>query len=415
MSGYTRSSFIAASLSLTCLFVLSACSQREEVLEAPQSLKPKISFAQASISQPEGNRDTIFQIEVRRQGEVGSVVSVNYRVSPIEASPGLDYVADAEGTLRFQAGETAKWISVQIIGDTLSEPDEKLALTLVRSSAYIPEEPEQCILTLLNDDLRPVTGLTIPLAGYTTPDSYPGYTRVWEENFDSGKLDPVVWNWEIGDGCPTLCGWGNNELQFYRQDNVRLQAGYLLIEGRKESAGGKSFTSSRLTTQGKKSFRYGRVDIRAAVPTGRGYWPALWMLGENLPQVSWPACGEIDIMECRGDQVDRIVGAAHFGSTFSQHRYKTGIAKASEKGDFGSRFHVFSILWEENSVTWLVDDLVFLRLTPADMEGQPWPFNQPFFFIVNLAIGGNFPGAPDAQTPFPSWFIVDYLRVFQKK
>jgi beta-glucanase (GH16 family) len=138
------------------------------------------------------------------------------------------------------------------------------------------------------------------------------------------------------------------------------------------------------------------------------------MLGDNIPQVSWPACGEIDIMEASGDKINRVVGTAHFGATVAQHRFRTGASFSSGEYDFNTSFNVFSIIWEENKIQWLVNNVPYHQLTPADLNGQPYPFNQPFFFIINLAIGGNFPGSPDVRTVFPRWFVVDYIKVFQK-
>ena len=149
--------------------------------------------------------------------------------------------------------------------------------------------------------------------GYDAPESYDGYTRVWEDEFNGTTLSDD-WTYEIGDGCPNLCGWGNNELEYYRAENTTVADGYLSITAKKENFGGRDYTSSRLITKDKQEFQYGRIDIRAIMPKGQGMWPALWMLGENIDEVSWPACGEIDIMEMiGGDGKDNTVhGTVHW-------------------------------------------------------------------------------------------------------
>jgi beta-glucanase (GH16 family) len=399
---------------LPFLLLLQGCFKEGEIAELPDYNAPQVSFIAQTLSIPEGNKDTTIQLGIQLKGENRTQVMVKYQVIGLTATPGSDYEAITEGKIFMKPGELSVSIPIKIFGDAVKETDEKIEIVLLQSLNATLSEPIRTTITLVNDDFSLVDKINIPKTGYISPDTYTGFTKVWEENFQGTNLNTAVWNYELGDGCPGNCNWGNNELQFYQEKNAQLSDGYLIIEGKKETIGGKNYTSSRLTTQRKKSFKYGRIDIRAAVPEGKGYWPALWMLGDNIPQVSWPACGEIDIMEASGDKINRVVGTAHFGATLAQHRFRTGATFSSGEYDFNTSFNVFSIIWEENKIQWLVNNVVYHQITPSDLNGQPYPFNQPFFFIINLAIGGNFPGSPDARTVFPRWFVVDYIKVFQK-
>ena len=153
--------------------------------------------------------------------------------------------------------------------------------------------------------------------------------------------------------------------------------------------------------------------MRALLPVDKGMWPAVWMLGSDWPTSGWPACGEIDIVELVGSNPQRIHGTAHWGVDNSQHQESGQGISISFPETFADEFHVFSIEWEENSITWFLDDEEYFSLDSGDMNGQPYPFNQPFFFIMNVAVGGNWPGPPDETTTFPEFMAVDYVRVFQ--
>ncbi|WPR75937.1 glycoside hydrolase family 16 protein [Algoriphagus sp. NG3] len=258
-------------------------------------------------------------------------------------------------------------------------------------------------------------GIGLPTSGFESPLEYEGYELAWNDEFEEGTLSPD-WVFELGDGCPNLCGWGNNELQYYRRENTELKDGYLVITAKEESIGGKNYTSSRLKTQGKQVFQFGRIDIRAALPKGQGIWPALWMLGENIPEVNWPACGEIDIMEMIGGDAsgrdDTIHGTLHWDNN-GNYAYHGGSKSLSAGAKFSDNFHVYSIIWDENKITWLLDNEVFheMDISPTAMD----EFRKPFFLLINLAVGGNWPGNPDNTTVFPQQLAVDYVRVFEKE
>ena len=246
--------------------------------------------------------------------------------------------------------------------------------------------------------------------GYTTPETYAGYTLVWRDEFSGESLNTSDWTFELGTGSN---GWGNNELQYYRAENTTVHDGFLTITAKKENFSGREYTSSRLITRGKQEFQYGRVDIRAILPKGQGVWPALWMLGAGHPDVPWPACGEIDIMEKIGgtDNENKVYGTLHWEHNGSHACTCDKQPYLLPNGIFNDEFHVFTIIWDDASIKWYVDDQLFntIDITPADLS----EFHDKFFFIFNVAVGGNWPGSPDASTVFPQKMVVDYIRVFR--
>lgn len=247
----------------------------------------------------------------------------------------------------------------------------------------------------------------VPLEnGYTTPMSYPGMQLVWNDEFDASQINNDFWTFETGAG-----GWGNNELQYYRRENAKTEGGTLIIEARKENFQGSAYTSTRMITKNKKSFQYGRVDIRALLPEGQGIWPALWMLGDNISSVGWPKCGENDIMEMigGGGRENTVYGTIHWEDN-TGHAQTGGSSKLAT-GTYADKYHVFSMVWDETSIRYFVDDKQYyvVNITPSHMT----EFHQPFFFIFNIAVGGRWPGNPNATTRFPQRMKVDYIRVFQ--
>jgi beta-glucanase (GH16 family) len=249
--------------------------------------------------------------------------------------------------------------------------------------------------------------------GYVSPETREGFDLVWEEQFTGDVLNSSVWTHEIGNGSS---GWGNNELEYYREQNTNVSDGYLTITAKKESFSGYNYTSSRIKTQDKKTFVYGRIDIRAKLPKGQGIWPALWMLGNNISSVGWPSCGEIDIMEMIGgeDREKTVHGTLHWSSPSGSHA-QAGGSKVIASGTYADEFHVYSIEWDEQFVKWYIDDVFFAQIDITQPDHSDLSeFHEPQFFIINLAVGGNWPGSPNNTTIFPQKLIVDYIRVFQE-
>ena len=256
------------------------------------------------------------------------------------------------------------------------------------------------------------TGSTDELTGPDSPRQYDGFDLVWSDEFSGTALDSRYWNFNIGTGSN---GWGNNEWQYYREQNVSLSEGFLTITAKEESFGGQNYTSSRIKTEGLVDFTYGRVDIRAVLPRGQGIWPALWSLGTNFSRVGWPYSGEIDIMEMigGGGREDTVHGTVHWNiggldAPFA-HTY---IGGAYYGEDFSAGFNVFSIIRTADQIEWRVNDVPYYHFDIDDSASLA-PFRKPFFLIFNVAVGGNWPGYPDASTTFPQKMIVDYVRIFE--
>lgn len=390
----------AIALILIGLVVFSACKKDPDPV---QPTLPVLSIA--DVSQAEGNATGSLTLKVTLSAVSSSNVLVNYATIDSTAKSGSDYVGKTDGELVFLAGETEKSIVVSLKGDDVLESDEKF-IVLLLNPANATLAKARATVTIQNDDLA--NPFNIPTTGYSTPETYAGKTLVWRDEFNGSALDQNAWTFETGAG-----GWGNNELQYYRPENTVFVDGNLIIEAKKENFGSATYTSSRLITKGKKEFKFGRIDIRAALPEGQGIWPALWMLGGNINAVSWPACGEIDIMELIGSQPNRVHGTIHYGANTSQHQFIGDSKALSGTAKFSDEFHVFSLLWEQDKITWLVDDVQFYQITDSNVSPTAYPFNNNFFFIFNVAVGGNWPGDPDGSTNFPQRMIVDYVRVFQ--
>lgn len=229
---------------------------------------------------------------------------------------------------------------------------------------------------------------------------------VWEENFNGDKLDEKVWNFELGNGCPNNCGWGNNESQIYTNKNHFLKDGNLVIQIKKEN---DIYTSTRITTANKKEFKYGRIEARAKIPTGKGIWPAFWMLGSNIKTVGWPKCGEIDILEYVGREPQMVYTSLH---TENSHG-NTINSKKTKIPNIENGFHLYAIDWNKDKIDFFVDNVLVYTFQPNDKTEDVYPFNQPFYFIVNVAVGGNFGGLEIDDSIFPQEYLIDYIKVYQ--
>ena len=236
----------------------------------------------------------------------------------------------------------------------------------------------------------------------------PGWVLDWSDEFDGPTLDRTKWVPETGGD-----GWGNQELEFYtdRPDNVRVDGGNLVIEARKEDYRGRHYTSARIKTAGKVERTYGRYEARIKIPRGQGIWPAFWLLGGDIAKVGWPRCGEIDIMENIGREPDLVHGTLH-GPGYSGDK-AIGKPQRLDKGTYADDYHVYAVEWEPREIRWYRDGILYHTARPATVTGD-WVFEHPFFVILNLAVGGGWPGNPDATTTFPQQMLVDYVRVYKR-
>lgn len=237
-----------------------------------------------------------------------------------------------------------------------------------------------------------------------------GWNLVWQDEFEGNELNLANWTFDLGGG-----GWGNAEWEAYtnRPENVRVVNGMLIIEAREEEVtfSGLPYSSARIKTQGLHAWQYGRIEARMKLPYGQGIWPAFWMLGENITQKGWPGSGEIDILEFIGREPDHIYATVHAPGYSGGNGVGSSLIVPAEtlKNDF----RVYAIEWQENEIRWYLDDQEYFKVTSADVPNT-WIFDHPFFIILNLAVGGRWPGYPDDTTVFPQFLYVDYIRVYQK-
>lgn len=247
------------------------------------------------------------------------------------------------------------------------------------------------------------------------------WVLAWSDEFnqpDGAAPDPAKWSFDEGVGGN---GWGNNELEYYtrRPKNAVVQNGNLVITALREKFSGpsgvtRSFTSARLKTRGHFSQAYGRFEARIKIPAGAGLWPAFWLLGDNIGSVGWPQCGEIDVMENIGPEPFTVHGSIH-GPGFSGANGLNAPFTLPHEWRVADAYHVFAIEWEPNVIRFYVDGVLYATRTPADLPAKGhWVFDHPFFIILNLAVGGDWPGPPDSTTNFPAAMLVDYVRVYQR-
>lgn len=264
-----------------------------------------------------------------------------------------------------------------------------------------------------------------------------GWKPVWSDEFNGMEIDHTKWEFDHGSflkaGNDWLPGWGNSEQEFYtaRSDNAYVRDGMLHLKAIKESYKGSKFTSARVKTQTLFSKAYGRFEFRAKLSTGKGVWPAIWMLPLEPKYGAWAASGEIDLMEARGQEPDKVLGTLHYGSHWPANAHAGKDYVFPDKSTIAD-FHVYALEWEPGEIRWYVDDHLYQTqnfwwscpetdgpkgVDPAgESELNPWPapFDRPFYITMNVAVGGNFLGNPDASTAFPAEMLVDYVRVYDK-
>lgn len=243
-----------------------------------------------------------------------------------------------------------------------------------------------------------------------------GYSLAWSDEFNNSSINMENWQYETGDGSDygLPSGWGNNELQIYTESEensgIESEDDLSVLYIRAVSDGAENFTSAKLTSKNLFSMRFGRVDIKAKMPEGQGIWPAIWMLGSNIDEIDWPGCGEIDIVELLGSESNKMYSTLHYTDSENTH----GEIQASHvlsSGTFNDAFHIFSLDWTPENLTFSVDGTQIGQVPIADDMKE---FLRSFYFVLNVAVGGNWPGSPDNTTTFPQTMYVDYVRVFEK-
>jgi len=264
-------------------------------------------------------------------------------------------------------------------------------------------------------------GVAITNGENMMPPAMPeGYTLAWNDEFngkDGSAPDPAKWTYDIGGD-----GWGNHELEYYtsRPQNVRLEKGNLMIIARRETYKGgdgvtREYTSTRLKTQGLFAQAYGRFEARIKLPAGQGIWPAFWMLGEDIGTVGWPKCGEVDVMENIGKESATNHGSLHGPSSSKATSDLTSSFSVPAGQRLSDDFHLYAIEWEPAAVRFYFDSKLYATFTPSQLPADgKWVYDHPFFILLNVAVGGDWPGSPDETTVFPQQMLVDYVRVYQK-
>ena len=258
--------------------------------------------------------------------------------------------------------------------------------------------------------------LTLLLAGPLAVHA--DWQLAWSDEFnqaDGSSPNPANWGFDVGGG-----GWGNAQLEYdtSRTNNARIVGGQLVIEAKPESYGGNSYTSARMLTKGKFSIAYGRIEASIKIPRGQGIWPAFWMLGTNIDSVSWPTCGEIDIMENIGNISDQgtdhgTIHGPQGGGDYNGGSGVGGTYTLPGGAALADNFHLYAVEWTTNQIKWYLDGINYFTATPASLPGgSTWVFTQPQFIILNVAVGGNWPGNPDGTAVFPQQMLVDYVRVY---
>lgn len=231
---------------------------------------------------------------------------------------------------------------------------------------------------------------------------------IFQDEFDGTALNTNFWDYELGDGCPDLCGWGNNERQIYTKENVEVRDGNLVITATQKDS---LYESGRLTTKDKFEFTYGTIEVRAKLATGEGIWPAIWLLGANIDTHTWPACGEIDMMEYVGKEPHTIYTSLHTADSYGETvNSKKTIREGIEKG-----FHTYKTKWTQEEIIFYIDDEKVYTFHPEVKDEETWPFNKPFYMLINMAIGGNFGGPAVDDTIFPQEFKIDYIRIYKNR
>lgn len=250
----------------------------------------------------------------------------------------------------------------------------------------------------------------IPTALSSPAEVREEWIMAWHDEFDGSELDLKNWTFDLGSH-----GWGNQEEQAYtdRPENVRVEDGMLIIEAREEEKliDGRKYSSARIKTQGLQDWQYGHIEARMKLPYGQGIWPAFWILGEDFSTRGWPACGEVDIMEFIGKEPNEIHATLHGPGYSGNDSIGSSLIVSAES--LKNDFHVYAIEWDENEIRWYFDRQQYFKLTAADVPGE-WVFDHPFFIVLNLAVGGNWPGYPNETTVFPQSLYVDYVHVYQK-
>ena len=288
-------------------------------------------------------------------------------------------------------------------GNLLSSSSESVIESSAASSSSVAAQSSSSVETASSSSAETTS----------SSSAEPAAEYFWNDEFDGESIDLNKWTFDIGTGAS---GWGNNEWEYYtdRKENAYVKDGVLHIRAQKEDYEGQKYTSARMLTKGKFAFKYGTVEARIALPTGKGIWPAFWMLGENFDTVGWPACGEIDIIEAVNSE-NKIYGTNHWanGTEYATYGNNTSDYRNQKFELDITQFHTYKFTWDEKYIRMFVDDFMYHEILIEGNEGDTEEFHKPFFFLLNVAVAGNWPGFEVDDSQFPNEMLVDYIRVIK--
>src|SRR6185437_1427983 len=382
-----------------------SCSKSGGSLPKTSAIIPAISINNVTQARDTAVAST-YTFAVSLSQQTTDTVTVSYATADSSAFANTDYTPSS-GTLTFLPGNSVGVVKVTVKPSNLRAANSIFLIKLtnpVNSTLSTPEG--NGIIENQGNNLGSDT------TGYQTPSSYVGYKPLWSDEFNESTVNTNYWQYDLGNG-----GWGNQELECYTDSNATIAGGYLQIQAKRQNVVyngvNSSYTSTRMNTAGKFSFEYGRIDIRAKLPVAPGMWPALWFLGNDFGTAGWPGCGETDLMELVGSNPHLVTGSIHWLEGNGQEGTLNNTYTLPGGADYSQKFHVFSLVWTKTQITMYVDDIPYMSQSSTSISSGTWPFNQPQFLIMNVAVGGNWPGSPTAQTVFPQSMYVDYVRVFQ--
>ena len=386
------------------IFVLSCCKSNNSSIPVV-AVKTTIEINDTTFSEGTAN---FASLNVSFIGIPNIPIFVEYETVQATAREGEDF-EPALGILVFSEDEAShnQNIFIEIIDDDKYEEEEFFEIRFTTDTlVYLINEKVK--IKIIDNDVR-LTDNDFP--GYATPMEYEGWNLFWADEFGGNELNLENWT-QANRG-----NWYNNELQYYKPENTVVENGLLTITAKPETINNHNYSSSRMWSEHKAFFKYGRIDIRAKLPFSQGLWPALWMMGENKYEVGWPECGEIDIMELRGAIPNTVGATVHYRNAAGNHQYVVTNKYTLSNGVFSDEFHVFTMIWDEHKIKYFVDDNHYITIffSSLSFNNNNNPFLEDFYVLMNVAVGGNYGGDPDATTVWPQTMEVDYVRVFQKE
>ena len=398
---------------ITFIACLAACSD-----DASNAFAP-VSTAESSSMNAPTSSSSIFSMisssSERSGGNLSSSSSLRHSGPDPESSSSVD-----GGSTPAMTSSSFTSSSSAVILSSDSHDDSANSSTESSNNAQVSSSSQAVILSSdsreESSDSKNSLSSSSRQSGFdpessSTKATEPSKEYLWNDEFDGESIDTSKWNFEIGTGAS---GWGNNEWEYYtsRKENAYIKDGVLHIRAQKEDYKGSKYTSARMLTKGKFAFKYGTVEARIALPVGKGIWPAFWMLGDNFDKVGWPACGEIDIIEAVNSE-NIVYGTNHWanGSEYATYGNNTGNYRDQKHEMDITQFHTYKFTWDEKYIRMFVDDFMYHEILIEGNKGDTEEFHKPFFFLLNIAVAGNWPGFEVDDTQFPNEMLVDYIRV----